>query len=196
LPGALRVFAVLMLTNMLHYAEKQVEINKTLERATAVVKLQDRDSEKIHNPSVLPTNNDWEFKFLLHRFQTFSRLTITILIGFIIGALPSKCLLIVLTIVVIMRQGYGLTNNAPFTEFSEQFRCFIAFGVLFSSWLNNHWWISNHRTTFDFHLLQLITKFVHHHLCHLYLRNSSPDIDNLIQYRSGYVSWGSFILSS
>jgi hypothetical protein len=31
-----------MLTNMLHYAEKQVEINKTLERAfTAVVKLQD-----------------------------------------------------------------------------------------------------------------------------------------------------------
>jgi hypothetical protein len=38
---------VLMLTNMLHYAEKQVEINKTLERAfTAVVKLQDLKKEK------------------------------------------------------------------------------------------------------------------------------------------------------
>jgi uncharacterized membrane protein YccC len=49
-------------------------------------------------------------------FRHSLRLTITILIGFIIGkALPfQNAYWIVLTIVVIMRQGYGLTKQRTF----------------------------------------------------------------------------------
>jgi hypothetical protein len=48
---------------MLHYAEKQVEINKTLERAFSrcqITRLKRKDTDlENHNSSVLPnTNND------------------------------------------------------------------------------------------------------------------------------------------
>jgi hypothetical protein len=76
---------------MLHYAEKQVEINKTLERAfTAVVKLQDlkgkdTDLEKFITPQYYPIRTMIEnLSFSSTVFRHSLRLTITILIGFII----------------------------------------------------------------------------------------------------------------
>jgi hypothetical protein len=58
---------------MLHYAEKQVEINKTLERAfTTVIKSQDlkgkdKDLENsLHHNTIQYT--DREFQFFLHCF--------------------------------------------------------------------------------------------------------------------------------
>jgi hypothetical protein len=127
----------------------------------AVVKLQDlkgKDTDlENHNSSVLPnTNNDWEFKFLL-RFQTFPTAHNYYSDRFYYWkSLPfQNAYWIVLTIVVIMRQGYGeQTTHLSSFRFSRQIYCF--WNPFFSSWLNNHWWISNHRTTFWFHLLQLI----------------------------------------
>jgi uncharacterized membrane protein YccC len=129
-----------MLTNMLHYAEKQVEINKTLERAfTAVVKLQDlkgkdTDLEKFITPQYYPIRMIENLSFSSTVFRHSLRLTITILIGFIIGkALPfQNAYWIVLTIVVIMRQGYGLTKQRTFHRiFGTILGAFIAFGILF-----------------------------------------------------------------
>ena len=131
---------VLMLTNMLHYAEKQVEINKTLERAfTTVVKSQDlkgkdKDLEKFITPQYYPISTLIEnFSFSSTVFRHSLRLTITILIGFIIGKiLPfQNAYWIVLTIVVIMRQGYGLTKERTFQRiFGTILGGFIAFGIL------------------------------------------------------------------
>jgi uncharacterized membrane protein YccC len=87
-----------------------------------------------------------------------------------------------------MRQGYGLTKQRTFHRiFGTILGAFIAFGILFlvhdSTIIGGLAIIA--LLLLDFHLLQLIIKLVHihHHLCHLYLRNSSSDIDNLIQYR-------------
>jgi uncharacterized membrane protein (TIGR01666 family) len=131
---------VLMLTNMLHYAEKQVEINKTLERAfTTVVKSQDlkgkdKDLEKFITPQYYPISTLIEnFSFSSTVFRHSLRLTITILIGFIVGKiLPfQNAYWIVLTIVVIMRQGYGLTKERTFQRiFGTILGGFIAFGIL------------------------------------------------------------------
>ncbi|WP_016988323.1 FUSC family protein [Flavobacterium sp. ACAM 123] len=132
---------VLMLTNMLHYAEKQVEINKTVERAfTAVVKLQDlkgkdTDLEKFITPQYYPVRTLIEnLSFSSTVFRHSLRLTITIMMGFIIGkVLPfQNAYWIVLTIVVIMRQGYGLTKQRTFHRiFGTILGGFIAFGVLY-----------------------------------------------------------------
>jgi len=132
---------VLMLTNMLHYAEKQVEKNKTLERAfTTVVKLQDlkgkdKDLEKFITPQYYPISTLIEnFSFSSTVFRHSLRLTITILIGFLIGKiLPfQNAYWIVLTIVVIMRQGYGLTKERTFNRiFGTIVGGFIAFAILF-----------------------------------------------------------------
>jgi uncharacterized membrane protein YccC len=80
---------------MLHYAEKQVEINKTRTCFTAVVKLQDlkgkdTDLEKFITPQYYPIRTMIEnLSFSSTVFRHSLRLTITILIGFIIGkALP------------------------------------------------------------------------------------------------------------
>jgi uncharacterized membrane protein YccC len=64
----------------------------------------------------------------------------------------------VLTIVVIMRQGYGLTKQRTFHRiFGTILGAFIAFGPFFLT----HWWISNHRTTFGFSFTPT-TKLVPH----------------------------------
>ncbi len=111
---------VLMLTNMLHYAEKQVEKIKTLERAyTSNVKLKDlkgrdKDLENLITPDYYPLNTLVEnFSFSSMEFRHSLRITTTLLIGFIIGKiLPFENVYwILLTIVVIMRPGYGLTKE-------------------------------------------------------------------------------------
>lgn len=111
---------VLMLTNMLHYAEKQVEKIKTLERAyTSNVKLKDlkgrdKELEKLITPHYYPLNTLVEnFSFSSMEFRHSLRITVTLLIGFIIGKiLPFENVYwILITIVVIMRPGYGLTKE-------------------------------------------------------------------------------------
>jgi uncharacterized membrane protein (TIGR01666 family) len=188
---------VLMLTNMLHYAEKQVEINKTLERAfTAVVKLQDlkgkdTDLEKFITPQYYPIRTMIEnLSFSSTVFRHSLRLTITILIGFIIGkALPfQNAYWIVLTIVVIMRQGYGLTKQRTFHRiFGTILGAFIAFGILFlvhdstiigglaiiALLFGFSFTPTNYKVGATFITIYVI--FIYGIL--------APDIDNLIQYR-------------
>ena len=115
---------VWMLLNMLHYAEKQVEKIRIIERAfnpeTIAKELSDarkRELEKFLTPEDYP----WH---ILRENLTFSstifrhslRLTITIAIGFIIGNIfPLQNIYwILLTIVVIMRPGYGLTKQRSY----------------------------------------------------------------------------------
>jgi uncharacterized membrane protein (TIGR01666 family) len=117
---------VLMLTNMLHYAEKQVEKVKTLERAyTSSVKLKDlkgrdKDLEKLITPDYYPLHTLVEnLNFSSTVFRHSLRITTTLLIGFIVGKmLPFENVYwILLTIVVIMRPGYGLTKERTFNRF-------------------------------------------------------------------------------
>ena len=115
-----------MLSNMLHYAEKQVEKIKTLERAyTTTVKLKDlkgrdKDLEKLSISQYYPLNTLVEnFSFSSLEFRHSLRITTTLLIGLIIGkVLPFENVYwILLTIVVIMRPGYGLTKERTFNRF-------------------------------------------------------------------------------
>ncbi len=117
---------VLMLTNMLHYAEKQVEKIKTLERAyTSNVKLKDlkgrdKDLENLITPDYYPLNTLVEnFSFSSLEFRHSLRITTTLLIGYIIGkVLPFENVYwILITIVVIMRPGYGLTKERTLNRF-------------------------------------------------------------------------------
>lgn len=117
---------VLMLTNMLHYAEKQVEKIKTLERAyTSKIKLKDlagRDKYlgRLMKPHYYPLNTFIEnLKFTSLEFRHSLRITTTLLIGLIVGKLLpfENVYWILITIVVIMRPGYGLTKKRTFDRF-------------------------------------------------------------------------------
>ena len=131
---------VLMLTNMLHYAEKQVEKIKTIERAFIAnihvneFKGRDKDLEKFLSPNTYLWSTLIEnLSFSSTVFRHSIRLTLTILIGFIIGQiLPfQNTYWILLTIVVIMRPGYGLTNERTYHRiFGTLLGGLIAFGIL------------------------------------------------------------------
>ena len=132
---------VFMLTTMLQYAEKQVEKIKIVERAfsmaisTSDFKGKDKDLEKFLTPqyylwSTLVENLSFSSTLFRHSL----RLTIAILFGFIISKiLPfHNEYWILLTIVVIMRPGYGLTKKRSFERiFGTIIGGSIAFGVLF-----------------------------------------------------------------
>lgn len=125
--GKTRAFeGVLMLTNMLHYAEKQVEKIKTLEQTfNAKTKLKDlkgrdKDLEKLITSNYYPLNTLIEnFSFSSVVFRHSLRITVTLLIGLIVGKiLPFENVYwILLTIVVIMRPGYGLTKERTLNRF-------------------------------------------------------------------------------
>lgn len=131
---------IYLLTNMLHYAEKQVEKIKVIERAftlnTGVKDMQgrDKDMEKFLTPEYYPLHTLKEnLSFSSTIFRLSLRLTITIAIGFIIGALfpLQKVYWILLTIVVIMRPGYGLTKQRSYQRIvGTVIGCVIAFGLL------------------------------------------------------------------
>ncbi|UFH34152.1 FUSC family protein [Flavobacterium acetivorans] len=131
---------VLMLTTMLHYAEKQVEKIKILERAfTSTINLQDfkgkdKDLEKFISPQYYPLSTLIEnLSFSSTVFRHSIRLTITLLAGLLIGQmLPfQNSYWIVLTIVVILRQGYGLTKQRTYERiFGTFLGILIAFGIL------------------------------------------------------------------
>jgi uncharacterized membrane protein (TIGR01666 family) len=131
---------VFMLKTMLRYAENQIDKIKILERSfspSAVLndlKGKDKDLEKFISPQYYPISTIVQnFSFSSTIFRHSLRLTITILIGFIIGkVLPfQNAYWIVLTIVVIMRQGYGLTKQRSYQRiFGTILGGFIAFGIL------------------------------------------------------------------
>lgn len=117
---------VLMLTNMLHYAEKQVEKIKNIENTfisnTKLKDLKGRDKEleKLHTKDYYPISTLIEnFSFSSLVFRHSLRITVTLLIGFIVGKiLPFQNVYwILITIVVIMRPGYGLTKERTFNRF-------------------------------------------------------------------------------
>ena len=117
---------VLMLTNMLHYAEKQIgKINNLEKIFINPSKLKDlngreKDIEKLITKDYYPINTlieNLSFSSLVFRHSL--RITLTLLIGFIIGKfLPFQNVYwILLTIVVIMRPGYGLTKERTLNRF-------------------------------------------------------------------------------
>ena len=117
---------VLMLTNMLHYAEKQIgKINNLEKIFTNPTKLKDlngreKDIEKLITKDYYPLSTFIEnLSFSSLVFRHSLRITLTLLIGFIIGKfLPFQNVYwILLTIVVIMRPGYGLTKERTLNRF-------------------------------------------------------------------------------
>lgn len=131
---------VLMLSNMHQYAEKQVEKIKIVERAFRLtlkpkdLKGIEKDIEKFLTPQYYPISTLLEnLSFHSTLFRHSLRLTITILIGFLIGkALPFQNVYwILLTIIVIMRPGYGLTKQRSFERiFGTILGGLIAFGII------------------------------------------------------------------
>jgi uncharacterized membrane protein (TIGR01666 family) len=131
---------VFMLTTMLHYAEKQVEKIKILERAFTLkinsndFRGKDKDLQKFITPQYYPLSTLIEnFSFSSMVFRHSLRITITILIGAIIGQiLPfQNAYWILLTIVVILKQGYGLTKQRTYQRiYGTILGGLIAFGIL------------------------------------------------------------------
>ncbi|PZO31409.1 MAG: FUSC family protein [Flavobacteriaceae bacterium] len=114
---------VWMLSNMLHYAEKQIEKIKIVERAfmpnfnTNDYKGRDKNLDKLLTPQYYPWSTFREnLSFSSTIFRHSLRLTATIMLAFLLGSLfPFQNVYwILLTIVVIMRPGYGLTKERSF----------------------------------------------------------------------------------
>jgi len=132
---------VIMLTTMLHYAESQVEKIKIIERAFNLkieendVVTNRKDLEKFLTPQYYPLStfiNNLSFSSTLFRHSL--RLSITLLFGFLIGTfLPFQNVFwILLTIIVIMRPGYGLTKERSFQRtFGTILGGIIAFGCIY-----------------------------------------------------------------
>ncbi|AYN03269.1 FUSC family membrane protein [Flavobacterium sp. 140616W15] len=137
---------VWMLTNMLKYAQKQVEKIKIVELAFSSAihsfdfKEKNKELEKFLTPQYYPIRTLIEnFSFSSTFFRHSLRLTITIMVGFIIGKLLpfQNVYWILLTIVVIMRPGYGLTKERSYNRvFGTILGGLIAFGIV--SLVHNH----------------------------------------------------------
>ncbi len=131
---------IYMLTTMLQYAEKQVESIHIVERAITIAgfrpdfKGKDRDLEKFVTPQYYPISILKEnLSFSSSTFRHSLRLTIMILIGFVIGqSFPlQNSYWILLTIVVILRPGYGLTKERSWQRiYGTVLGGVIAFGLL------------------------------------------------------------------
>ena len=132
---------VFMLTTMLQYAEKQVEKIKIVERAFSPSfsaqdwKGIDKDLEKFLNPQYYPLSTlTQNLSFSSTIFRYSMRLTITLMTGFIIGKFVSfhNEYWILLTIIVIMRPGYGLTKERSFHRLiGTVLGGILAFGILY-----------------------------------------------------------------
>ena len=111
---------VLMLKTMLEYAEKQIEKIKVIERAFTSVtnkydfKGKDKDLEKFLTPQYYPISTFIEnISFSSTIFRHSLRLTVAIILGGLVGKfLPFQNVYwILMTIIIIMRPGYGLTKQ-------------------------------------------------------------------------------------
>ncbi|CAM3358125.1 Integral membrane protein YccS N-terminal domain-containing protein [Flavobacterium longum] len=131
---------VYLLRTMHHYAEKQVEKINIAERALTLAvfkhdfKGADKDLEKFLKPQYYPISTFTEnLSFSSTIFRHSLRLTVTMLFGFIIGQLLpfQNAYWILLTIVVIMRPGYGLTKERSYHRiFGTILGGLLAFGLL------------------------------------------------------------------
>lgn len=131
---------VLMLNNMLKYAKNQVGKIKIIQRAFSHTKQsfklseKDKELEKFLTPQYYPLRTLTEnLSFSSSIFRHSLRLTITILIGLLIGKfLPFENVYwILLTIVVIMRPGYGLTKERSYNRIlGTIIGGFLAFGIV------------------------------------------------------------------
>lgn len=138
---------VLMLKNMQHYAQKQIEKVKVIEQALTgsmtpeSLKRKNKEIEKFLTPQNYRLGTLLEnLSFSSTTFRHSLRLSITILIGFILGKLLpfQNGYWILLTIVVIMRPGYGLTKQRSFERiYGTLLGGAIAFGVLYFT--QNHY---------------------------------------------------------
>lgn len=136
-----KIEAVLQFSNVIHYAESQVEKIKVLERVLLDkifdnnIEEQFKDLEKF----LTPQHYRWEtlkenFNFSSIIFRHAVRLTLTILAGFLIGQVFNLLngYWILLTIVVIMRPGYGLTKQRSFERVvGTVIGGLIAFSILY-----------------------------------------------------------------
>ena len=130
-----------MLKTMLEYAEKQVEKIKTIERAymakknTFDFKNREKDLAKFITPQYYPIRILIEnLSFSSAIFRHSVRLTITVLVGFLLGQLTifHNVYWILLTIAVIMRPGYGLTKQRSYHRiFGTIVGATVAFGILY-----------------------------------------------------------------
>lgn len=130
----------LILNNMRHYAEKQIEKIRIVESAFTMafnpqdVKGKEKDLEKFLTPQYYPFSTLKEnLSFSSTIFRHSLRLTITILIGLVLGFfLPFQNVYwILLTIIVIMRPGYGLTKQRSFERiFGTILGGLAAFGII------------------------------------------------------------------
>jgi uncharacterized membrane protein (TIGR01666 family) len=132
---------VWMLSNMLHYAEKQIDKIKIIERAyTTTMKFKelsknrDRDLDKFLKPDYYPLDTLKENLSLSSTiFRHSLRLTMTIALGLIVGMIfeLQNVYWILLTIVVIMRPGYGLTKQRSYQRIvGTIIGGVIAFGII------------------------------------------------------------------
>jgi uncharacterized membrane protein (TIGR01666 family) len=111
---------VLMLKTMLEYAEKQIEKIKIIERAFTSVthkydfKGKDKDLDKFLTPQYYPISTLIQnISFSSTIFRHSLRLTVAIILGGLAGKfLPFQNVYwILMTIIIIMRPGYGLTKQ-------------------------------------------------------------------------------------
>ncbi|WP_158963045.1 FUSC family protein [Myroides fluvii] len=136
-----KVEAVLSFSNVLHYAQSQIDKIHILERIlteqTFSENVEDRFKEL--EKFLTPVHYRWEtlivnLNFTSTIFRHATRLTLTILIGLIISNIFNLLngYWILLTIVVIMRPGYGLTKTRSFERvIGTVLGGLIAFGLLF-----------------------------------------------------------------
>lgn len=130
-----------MLTTMLQYAESQVEKIKTIEHVfdlkikDVAPEVNQKDLNKFLIPQYYPLStfiNNLSFSSTLFRHSL--RLSAALLFGFIIGTfLPFQNIFwILLTIIVIMRPGYGLTKERSYQRtFGTILGGILAFGFLY-----------------------------------------------------------------
>jgi uncharacterized membrane protein (TIGR01666 family) len=188
---------VFMLTTMLEYAEKQIEKIQIVERAftskisSQHLKSKDKDLEKFLSPQYYPLRTFIDnLSFSSTIFRHSLRLTATVMMGYLIGTLLPfhNVYWILLTIIVIMRPGYGLTKERSFHRIlGTILGGFIAFGILL--FVNNNIVISilsilSMLLGFSFTQInyKVSATFVTMYVVFLY-GILFPNIANIIQYR-------------
>lgn len=131
----------IVFSNVLHYAEKQIQKVKGLERVykqrvnADQLRGKYKDLEKFLSPQHYRIESLKEnLNFNSSIFRHSLRLTITIVAGYALGEiLPlQKEYWILMTIIVIMRPGYGLTKQRSKDRvLGTILGCLIAFGILY-----------------------------------------------------------------
>lgn len=135
-----RTEVAMMLANMTKYARNQIEKIKIVDRAFAMAiktfdfKERNKELHKFLTPQYYPIRTLIEnLSFSSTLFRHSLRLSVTIMTGFVIGQfLPFQNVYwIILTIVVIMRPGYGLTKERSYNRiFGTLLGAVLAFAIV------------------------------------------------------------------